>query len=125
MTGEAAGPPTRLPPDCDTPPVRHQEPMCRQGNEHRSKCLASVHANRPLTPALQRIGRQQSVRCEEGAAHNDGAGPWNVQGQDVPRAAGDDWQASCRTSDDGYEPSLAASESPAAGFAPRQIIWIV
>ncbi len=32
--GTCKGPP-RLPPDCDTPPVRHQGPIWPQGNEHR------------------------------------------------------------------------------------------
>ena len=66
MTAEAARAPTRLPPDCDAPPVRHQGPIWPQGNEHRSKCLVNAHANWPLTPPLRRIGRQQSVRWGEG-----------------------------------------------------------
>ena len=71
MTAEDAKPPTRLPPDCDTPPVRPQGPIWPQGNEHRSKCLANVHANQPLTPSLRRIDRQQSIRWGKGAARWD------------------------------------------------------
>jgi hypothetical protein len=66
MTGEGAKAPTRRPPDGDTPPVRRQGPMWPQGSEHRSKFLVNVHVNRPLTPALRRIGQQQSVRWGEG-----------------------------------------------------------
>ena len=53
MTGEGASPPTRLPPDCDTPSLRHQGPIWPQGNEQRRRCLVNVHANRPLTPPLR------------------------------------------------------------------------
>jgi hypothetical protein len=74
MTGEAAKAPTRLPPDCHTPPVRHEGRLYRQDNEHRSKCLVNVHAKPPLTPPIRRIDRQQSVRWGEGA----GTGLWSA-----------------------------------------------
>jgi hypothetical protein len=71
MTAEAAKAPTRLPPDCDTPPVRRQGRLWPQGNEHRRKCLVNVHAKPLLTPSLQRMDRQQSVRWGRGAARQD------------------------------------------------------
>ena len=92
MTTEAAKAPTRLPPECDTPSVRHQGPIWPQGNLHGGRCLADVHANRSLTPPLRRMGRQQSVRWGRGAAHKDQGQSGKVQGADAVRAAGSDRQ---------------------------------
>jgi hypothetical protein len=39
--------------------------------EHRSECLVNVHVNRPLTPPLRRIDRQQSVRWGNGAGRQN------------------------------------------------------
>ena len=73
--GKLQRPPARLPPDCHTPPLRHQDLMCRQDNEHRANVLINAHANQALTPPLQRIGRQQSVRWGGGAhTHRGQAG---------------------------------------------------
>jgi hypothetical protein len=47
MTRKLQRTPTRLPPDCHTPPVRHQGPIWPLGNEHRRKLLVNVHANGP------------------------------------------------------------------------------
>jgi hypothetical protein len=61
MTEEGAKAPTRLPPDCDTPALRHQGRLRPKDNEHRRKFLVNVH-EATLTPTLQWIDRQQSVR---------------------------------------------------------------
>jgi hypothetical protein len=110
MTTEAAKTPTRLPPDCDTPPVRHQGPMWPQGNEHRGKCLVNVHANRPLTPPLRRMGQQQSVRWGRAAARKDQGQSGKVRGADAVDVAGSDRQC----------PRLTATVTATAAANGRQ-----
>jgi MarC family integral membrane protein len=98
--------PTRLQPDGDPPPVRHQGPMRAQDDEHRStNCLVDVHANRPLILPLRRMDRQQSVRWGKGRRTktasragtcpartrrtDDSNGDSNSSSQRLPAATGD------------------------------------
>jgi len=88
MTAESAwaSHQTRLPPDCDTPPVRQRADLTA-GQRAQAKVPGQcTFANRPLTPPLRRIGRQQSVRWG-GTAHKDHGRGWKAPGADVVHAA--------------------------------------
>jgi len=68
--GSCKGPP----PDCRRIVIRLRcgvkDRWDRRATSTGQTCLANVHANRSLTPSLQRMDRQQSVRWGEGA-HKD------------------------------------------------------
>jgi hypothetical protein len=64
--------------------------MCRQDNEHRANVLVNVHANQALTPPLQRIGRQQSVRWGEGRQPRTTAGAGRCRARMQVQAGNDD-----------------------------------
>ena len=68
----------------------------------------NVHANRPLTPPLRRMGRQQSVRWGRAAARKDQGQSGKVRGHNgLARARGvPDWMVNQR-------PSRFLTDSPA------------
>ena len=102
--GSCKGPP----PDCRRIVIRLRSGIKgRSGRRATStgrRCLVNVHANRPLTPPLQRMDRQQSVRWGRGAAHPR------------PHPAGEDGQAQARRADDSNDDSNGSDQRQAAAI---------
>jgi len=71
--GSCKGPP----PDCRRIVIRLRYGIKARSDRRATSTgrrrLVNVHANRPLTPSLRRIDRQQSVRWGEGATRKDQA----------------------------------------------------
>jgi hypothetical protein len=71
--GSCKGPP----PDCRRIVIRLRYGIKARSDRRATSTgrrrLVNVHANRPLTPSLRRIGRQQSVRWGGGATRKDQA----------------------------------------------------
>jgi hypothetical protein len=86
LTGEGAKAPTKLPPDCDTPPLRHQAPILPAGNEHRSKCLVNVHPESALdaSPQVNRSAAVSPIGKRGGAPRPRPGGTWPAHYGRVP-----------------------------------------
>src|SRR5713101_1952958 len=70
MQAEGAKTPTRLPPDCDTPPVRHQGPDLTAGQRAQVK-VPGQRTRESTLDTSPPANRSAAVSPMGGAAHQD------------------------------------------------------